>query len=148
MAKRYSSPLLRELKSQIDPKTKERTKVRMKISAWIEDQLKEKGWTKKELAERLEQHPSVVTKWLSGTHNFTSDTLADIQRVFGKPLFSFVPENKVFTVKMVLQQSIKAQTSSKASSYSTWYDILKPSPKTKSIFESHVKIPNQVVNEC
>lgn len=147
MAKRYSSPLLRELKSQIDPQTKERTKVRMKISAWIEDQLKEKRWTKKEFADRIGQNPSVITKWLSGTHNFTSDTLADIQRVFGKPLFSFTPEKKVFNIKMVFQQSIKAQPSPKESGYSIWYDILKSPSKSKSIFESHIKIPNQVVHE-
>ena len=37
----------------------------------------------------LGQQPSVVTKWLSGTHNFTADTLADIQRVLEISLFNF-----------------------------------------------------------
>jgi ribosome-binding protein aMBF1 (putative translation factor) len=37
----------------------------------------------KQLAEALEQNPSVITKWLSGTHNFTSDTLSDIEEVLG-----------------------------------------------------------------
>lgn len=143
MAKKYSSTLLRDLKSQIDPQTKERTKVRMKISAWIEDQLKEKGWTKKEFANRIGQQPSVITKWLSGTHNFTSDTLADIQRIFGKPLFSFMAEKKIFRVKMSFQQSVKASTEAELRSYSRWNTATEAS----SLLESHIKIPNQTTDE-
>lgn len=35
--------------------------------------------------------PSLVSKWLSGTHNFTIDTLTDIQRVLGIRLLDVEP---------------------------------------------------------
>jgi transcriptional regulator with XRE-family HTH domain len=55
---------------------------RMLISAKIADAMKEKGWKKKDLMQALGKHnQSEITRWLSGTHNFTCDTLTDIQRV-------------------------------------------------------------------
>ena len=53
----------------------------MSIAANIDDALKAKGISQKDLASRLGKQPSVVSKWLSGTHNFTCDTLMDIQSV-------------------------------------------------------------------
>lgn len=58
-----------------------RTKTRMMLAAKIQDAMAAKNIGKKELAERMGQHPSVITKWLSGKHNFTVDTLTDIQRI-------------------------------------------------------------------
>ncbi|MBK7408684.1 MAG: DUF4240 domain-containing protein [Saprospirales bacterium] len=58
----------------------------MLIAARIEDILTELGWKKKDLAARLGKHPSEITKWLSGTHNFTTDTLAEIEQATGKTL--------------------------------------------------------------
>src|SRR5690606_5929768 len=54
------------------------------------DILAELGWKKKDLAEKLGKNPSEVTKWLSGKHNFTTDTLAEIERVTGKPLINIM----------------------------------------------------------
>jgi transcriptional regulator with XRE-family HTH domain len=38
--------------------------------------LKEKGITKKELANRLDKSPSEISKWLGGDHNFTLQSIA------------------------------------------------------------------------
>ncbi|HAD12740.1 MAG TPA: hypothetical protein DCF33_09920, partial [Saprospirales bacterium] len=43
---------------------------------------------KKQFAELVGQSPSVITKWLSGGHNFTVDTLTDIQRVLNVRLLA------------------------------------------------------------
>lgn len=62
------------------------TRKRMLIAARLEDILNELGWKKKDLAEKLGKNPSEVTKWMSGTHNFTTDTLSEIEQVTGKSL--------------------------------------------------------------
>lgn len=65
-----------------------RTKSRMMLAAKIQDAMAAKNIGKKELAEMMGQQPSVITKWLSGKHNFTTDTLTDIQRVLGVRLLA------------------------------------------------------------
>ena len=80
-AKSYNSPLLDKLLAERNPAETARTEARMLLAVRIADALEEKGMTKKELAIQLKQQPSTVTKWLSGQHNFTIDTLTDIGEV-------------------------------------------------------------------
>lgn len=82
-AREYDSPLLQNLLSEITPEEHERTLKQMMMSARIEDGIIAKGWSKGEFAKRIDQTPSTISKWLSGSHNFTLDTLTDIQRVLG-----------------------------------------------------------------
>lgn len=82
-AREYDSPLLASLLAEITPEEHARTQNQMMMSAHIADAIEAKGWTKKTFAEKIGQSPSVITKWLSGSHNFTLDTLTDIQRVLG-----------------------------------------------------------------
>lgn len=48
--------------------------------------LREKGISKKELAEKLEKKPSEISKWLNGEHNFTLRSIAKLQAELGEPL--------------------------------------------------------------
>ena len=82
-AREYDSQLLQNLLSEITPEEHERTLKQMMMSARIEDGIIAKGWSKGEFAKRIDQTPSTISKWLSGSHNFTLDTLTDIQRVLG-----------------------------------------------------------------
>ncbi len=59
----------------------EKTATLMRFAAQIDDALKAKGMSQRDLATKLGKQPSVISKWLSGTHNFTADTLMDIQDV-------------------------------------------------------------------
>ena len=46
------------------------------------EDIKAKGWKNKDLAKALDiNNQSIISRWLSGTHNFTIDTLCDIERV-------------------------------------------------------------------
>lgn len=85
-ARGYSSPLLKGLLENRNELETNRTRNRMLLAARIDDLLKAKGWKKKDLAEKLNKKPSVITKWLSGTHNFTMDTLSDLESVFGEKI--------------------------------------------------------------
>lgn len=82
----YNSPQMDELFSDFDPAEAERIEKRMLLAAKIDDAIKAKRWSKKEFAVNMGKSPSEISKWLSGTHNFTSDTLFDIARVLGTSL--------------------------------------------------------------
>jgi transcriptional regulator with XRE-family HTH domain len=85
----YSSDLVDGLLDSITPEEQEQTDYKMKLSAKIYAGLKAKGWKSLDLANALNlKSPSLVSKWLSGTHNFTVDTLVDIQRVLNIKLLN------------------------------------------------------------
>lgn len=58
--------------------------------------LREKGMTKKDLAEKMDKKPSEISKWLSGEHNFTLRSLAKLSAELGEPLLE-VPNQKIAT---------------------------------------------------
>lgn len=59
---------------------------RARTAQEIKDALAASGMTRKEFADRMHRLPSEVTKWLSGNHNFTTNLLAEISYVLGKPI--------------------------------------------------------------
>lgn len=79
-----SNNLIEELLNSLSPEESMRIENRMLIAAKIDDAIKAKGWKKKDLLIALgKTNQSEVTKWLSGTHNFTIDLLTDIGHVLG-----------------------------------------------------------------
>lgn len=56
------------------------------ISERILDILEEKGWTQKDLAEKLSKKESEISKWMKGTHNFTLETIAKIEIALGQTI--------------------------------------------------------------
>ena len=84
----YSDSAIDRLMVQITPEQQEETDFKMKLAAKIYAGMKAKGWTQTRFAEAANQHVSVVSKWLSGTHNFTVDTLVAIQRMLSIQLLN------------------------------------------------------------
>ncbi len=64
----------------------EKTARKMRIAVRIADEMGRKGIGKKELADKMNKRPSEITKWLSGTHNFTLDTISEISMALGSDL--------------------------------------------------------------
>ena len=56
------------------------------IAERIDAIMKEKGISKKQLAELTHRRPSDVTRWLGGGHNFTCKTIAMIQQALGEKI--------------------------------------------------------------
>ncbi len=81
-ARKYKSPFIDKLLQEATPLEMEQAKLKMQIAAKIEDLIKSKSWSKSEFAEKIGKHPSEITKWLSGTQNFTLDILTEIVFVF------------------------------------------------------------------
>lgn len=80
----YSSPLLEELSSAVTAEEQEQTDYKMKMASKIYKAMKAQGMNQTKFAAAMGgKQVSLVSRWLSGTHNFTIDTLIDIQRVLG-----------------------------------------------------------------
>lgn len=80
-AELYNSDIINEISNSITKFDAVKIEKRMLLAAKIEDAMTAKGLNKIELAERAGKNPSVITKWLSGTHNFTTDTLFEIENI-------------------------------------------------------------------
>ena len=57
------------------------------LSDRIHEILESKGLTQKDLAEMLGKKESQVSKWMTGTHNFTIKTLALLEVKLGASIF-------------------------------------------------------------
>ncbi len=58
------------------------------IADKIDAIIKEKGMTQKEFAKKMNKTEAEVSRWLSGTHNFTLKTIAKITNVLGESIIT------------------------------------------------------------
>lgn len=103
-AEKYNSTLIAKLLAERDPIETAKTKNRMLLAAKIDDAMKAKGWNKTRLSIELGKEPSVITKWLSGTHNFTADTLTEIGLKLGIDLFNASSKEEVVRFGIIVFQ--------------------------------------------
>jgi transcriptional regulator with XRE-family HTH domain len=105
------SPLLDNFLNLGTPESYVHTEKKMLLAAKIEDGMLAQGLNKKEFAELMGQKPSVITKWLSGGHNFTVDTLTDIERVLNIQLLAVANTAKKATVyaTIIVQSTVNSE---------------------------------------
>lgn len=60
--------------------------------------LKEKGYTQKSLAQKLDKSPSEINKWLNGEHNFTLRSLAKLEAELGETIL-YIPKKKMISIE-------------------------------------------------
>jgi transcriptional regulator with XRE-family HTH domain len=93
--KPYNSPELDAFLALEETINTEYIRTSMLLVAQIEDAMRAKGIGKKQFADLLGKKPSVITKWLSGTHNFEINTLTQISYALNIKLFAFdMPNDK------------------------------------------------------
>jgi len=80
-AENYSSKLLIEILSEIPQVEQEKTDKMMRLASIIDNGIKARGWKNSDLAKALNKRPSEISRWLSGTHNFSLKTLHDIDEI-------------------------------------------------------------------
>ena len=61
----------------------------------INQLLKEKGYSQKELADKMDKKPSEISKWLGGNHNFTLHSIAKLEAELGETIL-YVPKRISF----------------------------------------------------
>jgi transcriptional regulator with XRE-family HTH domain len=118
---------LKELYNQVDPKIKNQIRKSDQIAQLIEAKLLEKKWSKGRLAEELgEKNQSVITRYLTGQHNFTLKTLVALENALGCTFISVndgtekfnVKEGNRITRKTTFTVNIRQQDDEKVKEYS------------------------------
>ena len=95
-ARKIRLDFLDEIRNETSPQMSEQISKRMKLAAQIDNVLMSRGLTNQEFAFMMGKKPSEITRWLSGTHNFTTETLWEIERVLKIQLLtSSMPDEKV-----------------------------------------------------
>lgn len=107
----YKSKIIDDLLSEITPEEQKIMDRKMLLAARIDEAMKAKGMRNVDLAKALKVQPSVVTKWLSGTHNFTTETLWEIGNILGVEFIN-LEENKHEAVIYMRKIYVSQQTES------------------------------------
>ena len=94
-ARTYTSPVIARVMKRIPTEKFLQAEKRMQLAVKIADTLEIKGWSKKDLADRMHKNPSEVSRWLSGSHNFTIDTLCSIEEVLNVQLVIIQSEKEL-----------------------------------------------------
>jgi transcriptional regulator with XRE-family HTH domain len=93
--RQQSASVINQLLQEVSPVDKAQIENKMLFAARLEELMKQNGWSKGEFAEKLGKNASEITKWLSGTHNFTMDTLSEIAFFLKLPLAElFAPKKQ------------------------------------------------------
>lgn len=83
----------------VTPQARELIRLNVGVANRIYEILEERGMTQKDFANQMGKSEAKVSRWLSGTHNFTTPTIANINAVLGenvlevpqKPTYVFIP---------------------------------------------------------
>ena len=68
--------------------SKRQSSICLLIAERISEILKAKGLTQKDFARLLNKRDSEISKWLTGRHNFTTQTIARIETALDSKLIS------------------------------------------------------------
>ncbi len=90
-ARQYDSPILRRIEERIPKELSEQIDRRMGLAMKIAETLRARGLTNQEFAFMMGKKPSEVSRWLSGTHNFTTETLWQMERVLNVQILTSSP---------------------------------------------------------
>lgn len=85
---KYIDPELEKAISSIAPAIRKEVGFSFDIAKRIGEILASKHWSQADLARATGKKTSLVSRWLSGTHNFTIQTIADIEAATGSTVIS------------------------------------------------------------
>ena len=96
-------PLFEQCAANVAPEVMEEVNLNIDIANRIYDLLKAKNLTQHEFASRMGKRDSEISRWLTGTHGFTTATLAKISAVLGEPIVEVRRESKTkyIFIKMI-----------------------------------------------
>ncbi|HEU4790537.1 MAG TPA: helix-turn-helix domain-containing protein [Flavobacterium sp.] len=81
--KTYNSLILESLIENISKEELDKKENKQRLAIKISDAIEAAGLKKYEFAKKINKNNSVIDKWLSGTHNFTVETLFFLQNELG-----------------------------------------------------------------
>ena len=84
----YKDPILDDILSNIPTRIQKEVDMLYAIASRINEILSRKGWNQADLAKAMGKKEAEISKWLSGSHNFTISTIARIETVLEEDIIS------------------------------------------------------------
>ena len=85
---KYIDPTFKEMLNQVPKEKRRESELSYGIARRIYEVLQRKGWSQADLARATGKREAVVSRWMSGTHNFTIQTLSEIETAMGVEILS------------------------------------------------------------
>jgi plasmid maintenance system antidote protein VapI len=86
------------------PKIAKLVEKNLAIADKIQELLKDRGLKPADLARMLEKKPSEISKWLTGTHTFTTKTITKIETVLGEDIIHIEAQKEYVYLKVHVNQ--------------------------------------------
>lgn len=93
-----NNTLFEQCLANVSPEVKIEVDLNIDIANRIDDLLKTKGMTQRDLAKLMNKRESEISRWLSGDHGYTTKTLAKITAVLKERIISVEGKKKDITV--------------------------------------------------
>ncbi|MDE6368666.1 MAG: helix-turn-helix domain-containing protein [Muribaculaceae bacterium] len=84
------SSIIEARRAKVSPDVKRRVDLSFMIVDRIHAILEQKGLKQKDLALLMDKKESEISKWMRGTHNFTIETISQIEKTLGVPILQVV----------------------------------------------------------
>lgn len=84
------SSIIEARRAKVSPEVRRRVDLSFLIVDRIHTILEERGLRQKDLASMLDKNESEISKWMRGTHNFTIETISQIEKVLADPILQVV----------------------------------------------------------
>ena len=84
------SSIIEARRAKVSPEVRRRVDLSFLIVDRIHTVLEQRGLRQKDLASMLDKKESEISKWMRGTHNFTIETISQIEKVLGAPILQVV----------------------------------------------------------
>jgi len=84
--KKDSKGVVDRLRARILPENRIFVKKNLAISEQVNNILEQRGWSQKVLAEKMGKETSEISKWLSGLHNLTLQSISKMESVFNEDI--------------------------------------------------------------
>lgn len=82
------------------------------IANKIHEMLEERGLKAADLARMLKKTPSEISKWLSGTHTFTTKTITKIETILGDDIIHVEPQREIVYLKVYVNHEEEIEETS------------------------------------
>jgi transcriptional regulator with XRE-family HTH domain len=82
------------------------------IANKIHEMLEERGLKAADLARMLKKTPSEISKWLTGTHTFTTKTITKIETILGEDIIHIESQKEIVYFKIYVNQEDELEETS------------------------------------
>ncbi|WPO77788.1 helix-turn-helix domain-containing protein [Flavobacterium sp. KACC 22761] len=98
------------LEQNKNPEINKLVEKNLAIANKIQELLKERGLKSVDLARLLNKKPSEISKWLTGTHTYTTKTITKIETVLGADIIHIEAQKEYVYLKVHVGQEEQEDT--------------------------------------